>query len=298
VVEAGPRGEVSLRQMKTSLQMMSTFRRLFFRRSSLTLLAAMFVVIGAMPGKVIVGQSNERLTPVQREIERQRQRLSSTEIEERRDALMRLGNLGRADASRVAAAGLSDVAPMVRVTAAHAIRSLPQAEAVALLIPLLQDKLEFVRREAAYALGETRSRSAVAPLANLLFSDKDAGVRGAAAVALGEIRDESAVPTLSQVLTGRPEKKKKAKTGDDEFVMRAAARSLGQIRSRAGVEVLIATLANDGNGNDVRREAATALGLIGDSSAGPALQAASASGDPYLSEAAREALRLIKAGKK
>jgi HEAT repeat protein len=131
-----------------------------------------------------------------------------------------------------------------------------------------------------------------------LVSDKDAGVRGAAAVALGEIRDEAAVPTLSQVLTGRIEKKKKAKTGDDEFVMRAAARSLGQIRSRAGVEVLIATLANDGNGNDVRREAATALGLIGDSSAGPALQAASASGDPYLSEAAREALRLIKAGKK
>ena len=284
--------------MKTSLHMMSTFRVLFFQRSVLTLLAAMLVVIGSVAGKATVGQSNERLTPVQREIERQRQRLNSTEIEERRDALMRLGSLGRADASRVAAAGLSDVEPMVRVTAAHAIRFLPPAEAATLLIPLLQDKLEFVRREAAYALGETRSPSAVAPLSNLLVSDKDAGVRGAAAVALGEIRDESAVAALTQVLNGRFDKKKKAKTSDDEFVLRSAARSLGQIRSRAGVEVLIATLSNDANGNDVRREAATALGRIGDSSAGPALQTALASRDPYLSEAAREALRLIKAGKK
>ena len=275
---------------------MSTFRLIFFQRSLATLLAAMFIVIGPVAG--IVGQSNERLTPVQREIERLRQRLNSTEIEERRDTLMRLGTLGRPDASRVAAAGLSDVEPMVRVTAAHAIRFLPPAEAAALLIPLLQDKLEFVRREAAYALGETRSPSAVGPLANLLVSDKDLGVRGAAAVALGEIRAESAVPALSQVLNGSPEKKKKAKAKDDEFVLRAAARSLGQIRSRAGVEVLIATLSNDANGNDVRREAATALGLIGDSSAEPALQAALASGDPYLSQAAREALRLIKAGKK
>lgn len=284
--------------MKTSLPMMPTFRLLFFQRSLVTLLAMMFVVIGPVAGKPVVGQSNERLTPVQREIERQRQRLNSTEIEERRDALMRLGNLGRPDASRVAAAGLSDVEPMVRVTAAHAIRFLPPAEAATLLIPLLQDKLEFVRREAAYALGETQSPSAVAPLANLLVTDKDAGVRGAAAVALGDIRDESAVPTLSQVLSGSPEKKKKAKAGDDEFVLRAAARSLGQIRSRAGVEVLVATLANDANDNDVRREAATALGLIGDSSAEPALQTALASRDPYLSQAAREALRLIKAGKK
>ena len=258
----------------------------------------MFVVSGAVFGKSIPGQNNERQTSVQREIERQRQRLNSTEIEERRDALMRLGNLGRADASRVAAAGLTDVDPMVRVTAAHAIRFLPQSEAVTLLTPLLQDKLEFVRREAAYALGETRSREAVAPLSNLLVSDKDVGVRGAAAVALGEIRDESAVPTLSQVLAGHPDKKNKAKTSDDEFVMRAAARSLGQIRSRAGVEVLIGTLSNEANGNDVRREAATALGLIGDSAAAPALQAAVASGDPYLSGAAREALRRIKSGKK
>jgi HEAT repeat protein len=265
--------------------------------SSLALLAAILFIVGPAAGKAIVGQGNERLTPIQREIERQRQRLNSGDVEERRDALTRLGNTKRPDASRVAAAGLGDLEPIVRATAAHAILSLPSAEAAVLLIPLLQDKLEFVRREAAYALGRTRSRNAVSPLTNLLTSDKDAGVRGAAAVALGEIGDESSVPTLSQVLTG-PTEKKKNKIAENEFVMRAAARSLGQIRSRLGVDVLIATLANDANANDVRREAATALGLIGDPSAGPALQAAIASSDPYLSQAAREALRLLKiAGK-
>jgi len=57
------------------------------------------------------------------------------------------------------------------------------------------------------------------------------------------------------------------------------------------VAALIATLNNDGNPIDVRRAAANALGLIGDSSATPALKAAIASNDPYLSQTAKEALR-------
>jgi len=243
--------------------------------------------------KLLVGQGTDRLTPLQREIEKQRQRLSSPEAEERRDALMRLGNLHRPEASRTAAAALNDLVPSVRVAAAHAIVSLPTDEAASLLLPLLQDKSEFVRREAAYALGKTRSRAAVTQLTNALLTDKEPGVRGAAAVALGETGDESAVQALSQVLAGSNQtaKKKKKKSGEDEFVRRAAARSLGQIRNRSAVGVLIATLENEANAGDVRREAATALGLIGDPSAVPALRAAIASDDPYLSEAARAALR-------
>jgi HEAT repeat protein len=279
--------------MRFSLAMITTVRPHCFKASALTILAAIFVAGSAFAAKSVIGQSNERMTQIQREIEHQRQRLNSADVEERRDALTQLGNFRRPDASKVAAPGLSDAEPVVRVTAAHAILSLPPTEAAALLIPLLQDKLEFVRREAAYALGETRSRTAVASLTNLLTSDKDAGVRGAAAVALGTIGDESAVPALSQVLAGRTEKKKKAKAAENEFVMRAAARSLGQIRSRSAVDVLIAILANDANESDLRREAATALGLIGDPAAGPALQAAFASSDPYLSEAARTALRKL-----
>ncbi len=283
-----------LRHMKLFLRMMPRVRsRLLI--GSFVLLAVMLGAGEAAAWYLITGQSNQQLTPIQRELERQRQRLKSDALEERRDALMRLGNLKVPDASRIAAAGLIDAAPIVRVAATHAILSLPQAEAATLLIPLLQDKLEFVRRETAYALGETRSRSAAAPLESVLLEDKETSVRGAAAVALGEIGAESSVQSLSQILAGQTEKRKKAKAGSNEFIMRAAARSLGQIKSRSGVAVLIATLTNDANGNDVRREAATALGLIGDPSAAPALQAAFTSGDPYLSEAARAALRRLRA---
>jgi HEAT repeat protein len=272
-------------------------RSLIFKIAGFALLTAASGTIETNARRLVSWQNSDSLTPIQREIENQRRRLSSGDIEERRDALMRLGNLRRPDASRVAIAGLRDLTPIVRVAATHAILSLPQAESAPLLIPLLRDKMEFVRREGAYALGQTRSRVATTPLVNALLNDKEPSVRGAAAVALGEIRDESAVQPLAQVLAGNPGKKK-TKQKENAFVRRAAARSLGQIRSRDGLAILIDTLANDANDNDVRREAAGALGLIGDSAAAPALQVAAASNDPYLSEAAREALRLIKLGRK
>src|SRR5437660_444886 len=199
-------------------------------------LVACLAITGRALGRVTFTQGSDHLTPIQREIERQRQRLSSAEIEERRDALMRLANLKRAEASRVATAGLKDPAPIVRATAVHAVLSLPEGEGTAVLIPLLQDKLEFVRRETAYALGETRSRSAVEALSSLLMFDKETGVRAAAAIALGQIGDEAAVKALSQVLSRTaPTKGKKKKASENEFVMRAAAHSLGQIRSRSSV---------------------------------------------------------------
>jgi HEAT repeat protein len=263
-----------------------------FARGLLSVACMVVAVASAAPSGV--AQNAGQLTPIQREIERQRQRLSSSDIEERRDALMRLGNLKRPDASRVAAAGLNDQEVQVRVAAAHAIVFLPPAEAAGLLLPLLQDRAEFIRREAAYALGETHSRSAVARLSELLSGDKEAAVRGAAAVALGQIGDETAVSTLSQALSGM--KKKKAAPAD-EFLMRSAAHSLGQIRSRAGLPALIAALSNDQNPPDVRREAAAALGLIGDPSAAPSLRAVLDSSDPYLAETARQALRKLAAAR-
>ncbi len=255
------------------------------------LVVACILVAVAMAAPAGVTQSADQLTPIQREIERQRQRLSSSDIEERRDALMRLGNLKRPDASRVASASLNDAAVQVRVAAAHAVVFLPPAEAAGLLLPLLQDRAEFIRREAAYALGETHSRTAVGRLSELLSGDKETAVRGAAAVALGQIGDETAVNALSQALSGMKKKKKAAPA--DEFLMRSAAHSLGQIRSRAGLPALIAALSDDQNPLDVRREAAAALGLIGDPAAAPSLRAVLDSSDPYLAEAAREALRRL-----
>jgi HEAT repeat protein len=239
----------------------------------------------------VCAQSTETLTPAQLEIHQQRERFSSSSDEDRRDALMRLGAMHLAEASRAALPGLTDPSPMVRVTAVRAILSLSPAESVQALVPLLGDKDEFVRRETSYALGLTRSKDATAPLVDRLLQDKEDGVRGAAAVALGQIGDESAVVSLATVLTGQATRK--GKREQNEFVLRAAAESLGHIKSRAGVPALIAVLNNEKLSSDIRREAARALGLIGDPSSVPALNQASMSSDPYLSLAAHEALKKI-----
>ncbi|HLL76197.1 MAG TPA: HEAT repeat domain-containing protein, partial [Pyrinomonadaceae bacterium] len=180
-------------------------------------------------------QNQSALTPVQREIEKQRARLSSSDTEGRRDAVTRLGAMRRPDASRVAAQALGDAEEIVRATAARAVLSLPSEEAARLLLALLQDRREFVRRETAYALGLTRSPSAVEALATALARDREAGVRGAAAVALGQIADARAVPFLSEALGRRIRRPgflnriTFRRTEENEFVRRAAAVSLGQI---------------------------------------------------------------------
>jgi HEAT repeat protein len=237
------------------------------------------------------------LTPVQLEIEKQRTRLNSADIEERRVALARLGSMHNPEASRVALSALRDAQAILRASAAAAVLSLPPDESAVNLIPLLNDKDEFVRREIAYALGKTHSRTAVPPLIERLLNDKIDSVRGAAAVALGEIRDETAVPSLAAVLDpqfGVPSKRSKKRKGpENPFVLRSAARSLGQIGSRAGLPALINAIQDEQGEADVRRESAVALGAVGDSSALEALRQALTGMDPYLSQAAHEAIRKI-----
>jgi HEAT repeat protein len=166
------------------------------------------------------------------------------------------------------------------------------------LLPLLNDKDEFVRREAAYALGLTRSRTATTSLTDRLLNDKEAGVRGAAAVALGRIGDENAVIALASILAPQlsaPAKTKRKPEAND-FVLRAAAVALGQIKNRAGTPALISALNNEKFPQDVRREAARSLGLIGDPAAIPALQTASLSEDPFLSQLAFDSLKKLRRG--
>jgi HEAT repeat protein len=248
-----------------------------------------------LSSSVIFAQDARNLTPVQFEIQKQQQRLESSDVEERRDAVMRLGTMRLAAASRATLPALQDEAAIIRATAAKSILSIGAEESVPHLLPLLNDKDEFVRREAAYALGLTRSRSATAALSDLLLNDKEDGVRGAAAVALGEIGDEAAVIALVGTLA--PElsapAKKKRKGEPNVFVLRAAAVALGKIKSRAGTAALVSALNNEKLPSDVRREAARSLGLIGDPAAEPALRAALTAADPYLSKLAHEALRKL-----
>ena len=242
------------------------------------------------------GSTVSELTPRQREIERQRSRMQSSDAEERRDAIMKLGSMRHPDSSRVAAIGLADAIPIIRATAAGAVLALPRKEAVGVLLPLLKDKKEFVRQQVAYALGHVGSSTAVADLITTLVRDKQPGVRAAAAVALGLIADDTASGPLARVLdpgfrlsvnAGVDNKQKRE---ENTFVQRAAARALGQIRSRASVPALILTMHNTHTTNDVRREIAYSLGLIGDMAAVPVLRETLSASDPYLARNAYEAL--------
>ena len=256
---------------------------------------SIFLTLACLPALAAQGE----LTPQQQQVKALTARLSSAETEERREAVVRLGALGRPEASRAAAPALNDAAAIVRATAARAVLSLPPGEAATLVLPLLRDKDEFVRREAAYALGLARSPAAVAALAAALETDKKPSVRGAAAVALGQIGDASAAPPLAGALSRRIRasgffgRALRRKVEEDEFVRRAAAVSLGQIASREAVPILVETLTNARTPDDVRREAARSLGLIGDPAAVPALRSVLAARDPYLSRIAFEALKKL-----
>lgn len=251
--------------------------------------------------------------------------LRTGNIEAKREALFQLRNQRSANSSRIAAISLSDPNELVRATAAAAIVFLPPDEAAAALLPLLNDKFEFVRREAAYALGKAGSFSATDALLVRMQKDRTFEVRTAAAIALGDIGDPKAIETLATILKKRPKE-------DEEFLRRSAARSIGQIaqfartgKTRAltpqnflpdsyknlegsgtlplagrfpaiqnAVAELARVLQNNSEAADTRREAAFALGAIGDESAIPVLTLFSSSDDPYLAQISKEALLTLR----
>ncbi len=241
--------------------------------------------------------------------------------EQKRNALFLIRNLESARASRIAIPALRDSELIVRATAAYSVVFLPEDEAAQVLLPLLQDRAELVRRETAYALGEVGNPIAVNPLLQIFQRDKISEVRGASIVALGKIGDVSAIDALMRILRSRPREQ-------EEFIRRSAAKSIGQIAQAAqfhkveittpqsflpdrykifqyphyeylienfpvfleATNVLIETLQNPREFQDVKREAAFALGAIGTPAALPVLRANFNNPDYYLAEISREAV--------
>lgn len=237
--------------------------------------------------------------------------------EEKRTVLQQIKLIGTPEAARIAIPALRDSDIMVRATAAACIPALPADEAFGVLDPLLTDKQEFVRREAAYALGDVKIPSSVQSLLNTLKRDKIYEVRTATVVSLGKLGDLSAVSALVELLRKRPKE-------DEKFIRRSAARSIGQIAQiqRTGnayivtpknflnedfkdkpsdvpmsaniaTAVLATVLQNKNEENDTRREAAFALGAIGDQNAISVLRSHQNSEDPYLAEIVKDALLKI-----
>ncbi len=249
------------------------------------------------------------------------EQIRSGHTEQKRNALFIIRNLESAEASRIAIPALRDSEVIVRATAAFSVVFLPADEAAQVLLPLLQDRAELVRREAAYALGKVGNPSAINPLLQILQRDKVLEVRGAAAVAVGQIGDVSAALALMRILRSRPREQ-------EEFIRRSAAKSIGQMAQAAQFQkaetdapksllpekykifqyprydylienhpvfieasnVLIQALQNPSEFQDVKREAAYALGAIGAPAALPVLRANFNNPDYYLAEISREAI--------
>ena len=209
--------------------------------------------------------------------------LKSSDEEERLDAALQLSRLKGDSAGRALASALTDPSPRVRAAVASGLAERGEAWAVPLLVSrLAQDKDKFVRKTTGYALGGFHGRERTAALVAAL-KDKDTEVRGAVAVSLGDHPDAEAVPALSAALSDK-----------SAFVRAQAAHALGVNGREASQAVpsLISLLTKDED-LEVRRRAATALGEIGDRSALPSLERARHDKDPYLDQAAIDAIKII-----
>ncbi|MEK9150023.1 MAG: HEAT repeat domain-containing protein, partial [Candidatus Desantisbacteria bacterium] len=116
------------------------------------------------------------------------------------------------------------------------------------------------------------------PTLKKALEDNDTYVRRNAAVALGRIGHTSAIPALIEALE------------DEKLdVRRAAVEALGAIGHESAILVLIGALEIDPDWH-VRQAAVEALGKIGHASAIPTLKKALEDNDPYVRQAAAEAM--------
>jgi len=217
------------------------------------------------------------------EVERLTAELKSGDEEERRTAAIALAAFAGEPATSALAGAVNDASPRVRASVIEALR-LRNNEFIGRLISerLRRDKEEFVRKTAAYALAQFTGAERTSALIAAL-SDKSSEVRGAAVVALADHPDAEALSAVSTALHDT-----------SAFVRAHAVRAIGVNGARASplVKQLIEILSSDTD-SEVKRQAATALGKVGNSAAIPSLERARHSSDPYLAQAAAEALKMI-----
>ena len=257
---------------------------------NLLIITLFFLSTGpGLPDRAISVTASHSINPLEidqnnsEEIARLKASLTSSDEEERRNAVLTLATIGTPAAAAALATVVDDSSPKVRAAAIAGLGYTGDQNYVPLASALLaRDKEVFVRKAAAYALGRLRGPVATTALVEAL-KYKEAEIRGAAAAALAEYAATSAIEPLMRLLNDK-----------SDFVRAQAARALGINGSaaRAAIPALIKVLDSD-KSIEAKQEAAIALGSIGDRSALPALNRAQRDEGPYLSRAAIDAIKRI-----
>jgi HEAT repeat protein len=211
-------------------------------------------------------------------------KLEASGEEERREAALKLAAIATPEVLPALTEALDDSSERVRAIAATGLAAVGDPSSIPILIARLAEekKSPFVRKTIVYSLGRFKNPQATTAL-TLALKDKEIEVRSAAAVALANYGDQAAIAPLILALEDK-----------SEFVRAHAARALGvNGRAAASATSRLARLLSSDPDNEVRRQSAIALGLIGERSALPALKQAEMSADPHLSRAARAAIKLI-----
>ena len=256
---------------------------------------------------LVGGPRQTRGQEADRRTDRSRQelleRLASGDEERRIDSLVRICALLHDEPDAIETQVITplgatlqrDSSPVVRALAARALEICAgnpggrqgDAAAVALLAALGKERELAVRKAIIYALArypQSQVTSALIPF----LKNKRRELRAAAAYALAETGDPASAQALAELL-------RRGAKDEDAFARSQAARGLGRVGGHDSIDLLTNAVSND-RSEEVRREAAHALGRIAtsqDTKVIEALRNATLSNDPYLVSAAENALASI-----
>jgi HEAT repeat protein len=231
------------------------------------------------------------------------ERLASGDEEQRIDSLVRICAFLRDEPDTIETPVITsigdalqrDSSPVVRALAARALENCAgnigagrgDVARSTLLASLGKEREVAVLKAIIYALARYPQPQVTSALIPFL-KNKRSELRAAAAYALAEIGDPDTAQALAELL-------RRGSKDEDSFARGQAARGLGRIGGHDSIDLLTNALSND-RSQEVRREAALALGRIAtsqDAKAIEALQNATLSNDPYLVSAAENAIANI-----
>ena len=175
--------------------------------------------------------------------------------------------------------------PELREAAITTLRYLNQVKTSPTALPLLQDPIDFVRREAALTLGHLADAEVIPSLSKALKEDPDWQVRRNVTKALAIHGDGVAIPVLIEAIADEHWQVRR-------FAAQALQKIFQTIKNEDAIPALVNALADEYA--DVRKDVAIALGNLGSQLAISSLQQALDDPDREVSIQAERSIQRIK----